>query len=235
MYEIPLIYAADIKYSISHSIDIKANFSTNYRLPTYNDLFWNPGGNPDLLAEDSTTGEIGIDYHKKKLTLNLTSYITKSKNLIQWIPVTSTFWRPVNVQDVGSYGVEFDITVRHHIGKHHIGLQTNYAYTVSRDNNLDKQLIYVPFHKSNAILTYKNKGFTINFNEQYTGKAFTTTSNTQSLDAFWLSNLEVHQTFLQNKLTVGLLANNIWNINYQSVAFRPMPNRNFELNINYKF
>ncbi|HHC80775.1 MAG TPA: TonB-dependent receptor [Flavobacteriia bacterium] len=235
VYEIPFIYAADLKYSVSPQVDINANFSTNYRLPTYNDLFWNPGGNPDLLAEDSTTGEIGFGYHSKKITLSLGAYSTKSNNLIQWRPVTGTFWRPVNVQDVSSYGVEFDMGIQHQIGIHQLSLQATYAYTVSKDNTLDKQLIYVPFHKSNAILTYQHKGLTINFNEQYTGKAFTTTSNTQSVAAFWLSNIEIYKTVLKQQLTVGLSVNNLWNTAYESIAFRPMPNRNFELNINYKF
>ncbi len=235
IYTVPFIYAADVKYDISSQIAIKANISTNYRLPTYNDLFWNPGGNPDLVAEDSTSGEIGIDYQKDNLSFTITSYLTKSKNLIQWRPVTSTFWSPINVQDVSSYGLEFGFKTTRNIGKHTFKFQSQYAYTTSKDKNLDKQLIYVPFHRANILLGYVKNDFSIHVNQQYTGKVFITTSNTQSINAYGLTNIQAYKTFIKQKLTIGLLLNNIWNKAYQSVSFRPMPSRNFELNINYKF
>ncbi len=235
VYKIPLIFGLDIKYGISPRLDIKANFSTNYRLPTYNDLYWNPGGNSTLLAEDSNTGELGINYHKNNITLNITSYYTKSTNLIQWRPITNTLWQPVNVQDVDSYGLDFEFKTQRKFNNQSITLISQYGYTVATDNNLDKQLIYVPYHKANLSLSYNNKYFTIKFKEYYNGKVFTTTSNTQSLDAYWLSNVEIYKSFFRSNLTIGFIANNIWNKAYQSVAYRPMPNRNFELNINYKF
>ena len=235
VYKIPLIYAADLKYQLSSGLNIKANFSTNYRLPTYNDLFWNPGGNPDLLAENSKSGELGLGYYQNKLSINLTSYITKSKNLIQWRPETPTYWKPINIQDVMSYGLEFEFKTQQNFGKHMLELQSQYAYTVSKDNVLDKQLIYVPYHKATASLNYTYKDFTVNFNEQYNGKVFTTTSNTQTVNAYWLTNLEIYKNFLKQQLTVGVLVNNLFNTAYQSVSYRPMPNRNFEFNINYKF
>ncbi len=235
IYEIPLIYAADIKYQWSSKFDIKANFSTNYRLPTYNDLFWNPGGNPDLLAETSTSGELGLGYHHKKMTINLTSYTIKSKNLIQWRPKTPSYWTPVNVQNVENYGLEFEVKFKQRFKKHAFEIQSKYAYTIAKDKALDKQLIYVPTHKANASLNYRYRNFTVNFTELYNGKVFTTTSNTQIVSAYWLSNLEIYKSFLKQQLTIGLMANNIWNTAYQSIAYRPMPNRNFEFNINYKF
>jgi len=235
VYKIPLIYAADIKYHLSSKFNIKANFSTNYRLPTYNDLFWRPGGNPDLLAEKSRSGELGISYQHKKIELKVTSYITKSENLIQWRPETPSYWRPINVQDVDSYGLEFEMRLQQNFGKHAFEIQSNYAYTVATDKALEKQLIYVPYHKANASLNYNYKNFVVNFTELYNGEVFTTTSNTQTVNAYLLSNLEIYKSFLKQKLTIGVMVNNLWNTAYQSVAYRPMPNRNFEFNINYKF
>ena len=242
VYEIPLIYAADVQYEISPQFDLKANFSTNYRLPTYNDLFWSPGGNPDLLAEKSTSGELGLVYQYKKATLNLTSYATKSKNLIQWRPETPSYWTPINVQDVESYGVEFEMKLQQKFEKHTFEIQSKYAYTVATDKALDKQLIYVPYHKANASLNYNYKNFAINFTELYNGKVFTTTSNTQTVDAYWLSSIKIEKKIfykmpkqVRHTLTIGVMVNNLWNTAYQSVAYRPMPNRNFEFNINYKF
>ncbi len=235
IYKVPLIYAIDSKYNLNSKFALRGNFSTNFRLPTFNDLFWEESGNEDLLPEKSNTSEIGVDYKFKNTSVSVTTFYTKSKNLIQWRPVSSTFWRPINVQNVESYGLEFEFEIHKRIGKHQIKFQTQYAYTISEDKELNKQLIYNPFHKANASLHYNYIDWSLNFNQQYNGEVFTTTSNTKTIDDFWLSNIQIHKTFLKNKLNIGLFANNIFNIKYETVAFRPMPNQNYniQLTLNY--
>ncbi|MCF6350964.1 MAG: TonB-dependent receptor [Flavobacteriaceae bacterium] len=234
IYKIPFIYAFDTKYVINSNFSIKANFATNYRLPTFNDLFWFASGNEDLQPEDSKTVELGLDYKLKNITFNITSYLTKSKNLIQWRPVTSYFWQPVNIQNVDSYGLEIEFAVTKKIGKHTFDFQTQYAYSISIDKELDKQLIYVPLHKVNAILNYNYKKWSINFNQQYNGEVFTTTSNTQVVDDFWLSNLYLYKTILNSKINIGISVNNLFNSKYETVAYRPMPNRNYSIQLTLK-
>lgn len=233
-FDIPFIYAIDAKYNLSTKLIFKTAFSTNYRNPTFNDLYWEPGGNPDLKSEKSKSAEIGLEYYYQIFQLNLTSYYIKSKDLIQWRPVTGTFWQPQNVQDVSNYGFEFSASAKKEFKGHLIHLKIQYDYTVSEDKSINKQLIYVPFHKANAILNYQYKKWNFAYNLQYTGKVYTTTSNTQSLDAYLLSNIDINRKFLKNKLQVAFKINNLFDKNYQSVAFRPMPNRNFTLNINLK-
>ena len=65
-YKIPFIYAADLKYTIKPNIDLKTNFTTNYKTPTFNDLYWTDSGNPNLLAEKSKTFELSASLYKKK-------------------------------------------------------------------------------------------------------------------------------------------------------------------------
>ncbi|MBP6455703.1 MAG: TonB-dependent receptor, partial [Chitinophagaceae bacterium] len=45
--KIPFTFSIGTAYSLLKNIELKANFSKVYRLPTLNDLFWNPGGNPN--------------------------------------------------------------------------------------------------------------------------------------------------------------------------------------------
>lgn len=172
---------------------------------------------------------------KKNTTLNLTTYFTKSKDLIQWRPVTTSFWRPINIQDVASYGLEFEFKTSKQIGKHHLNFNTQYNYTISKDLELNKQLIYIPFHKANVIFDYKYKDWFLNLNQQYNGKVFTTTSNTQTVRAFWLTNLGLSKSIFKNKTNIGFEINNLLNIDYQTVAYRPMPSRNYTINLTLKF
>lgn len=233
-FEIPFIYALDAKYEITKRLTFKGAFSTNYRNPTFNDLYWVPGGNPDLKSEESKSMEFGLNYHHKIFQFNITSYYIKSKDLIQWQPVSGIIWQPQNIQDVSNLGIELSVSAKKQIYNHFFGLNIQYDYTIAEDGATEKQLIYVPFHKANAIFNYKFKKWNLNYYLQYTGEVYITTSNTQSLDSYLLSNININRSLLKNKLNIAFKINNLFDEYYQSVAYRPMPNRNFTLNINLK-
>ena len=60
-----------------------------YRVPTINELFWSPGGNPDLKAEQS----YGLKYSVQGKIGAVNTYFTTDQlyhnNLIQWTPGTN--------------------------------------------------------------------------------------------------------------------------------------------------
>ncbi len=236
IYSIPFIYAVDVNYKIHNKINVKGAFSTNYRLPTFNDLYWVPGGNSNLRSETSISTELGLTYTVKSFDFSLTTYLIKSKDMIQWRPVSNIFWQPQNIQNVSNYGVELFASFEKRSDQHLFRFKLYYDYTKSKDEDLNKELIYVPNHKANVIFSYLYKNWNFVYNLQFTGKVFTTTSNTQSLDSYLVSNINIGRSFLKRKnLIVAFKVNNLFDENYQSVAFRPMPNRNYTININLKF
>ena len=230
-YKIPFIFAIDFNIDLLTNLNLKGNYATNYRLPTINDLYWEPGGNPNLIPETSSTFELGLVYSKNIFEINLTSFLIKSSNLIQWQPISSDVWQPINVQDVENYGLEFAAALHKKINLHEIDFKIQYDYVKAIDQNLNKQLIYVPNHKANSIFAYRYKKWGFYYNLQYTGKVYITTSNTQSLNAYTLSNISINRNLIKNKLQLAFKVNNLFDEKYQSVAYRPMPNRNFTLNI----
>jgi len=234
VYTIPLIYAINARMDILSNFNVRANYSSNYKLPTFNDLYWEFSGNENLLPETSISSEIGLYFNSKYFSSNIIAYQIKSKNLIQWRPVTATFWKPLNVQEVTNNGFEFDIKSHFNINKHRFNIQSKYAFTRATDKALQKQLIYVPFYKATSNFNYEYNGWQFNYNFQFNGFVFTTTSNTQYVDSFNLSNIQFHKK-IANNITIGFYINNLFNKNYQIVAYRPMPNRNYKLNINIKF
>ncbi len=231
-YDIPFIYSLDAKYQLTNQFSIRSAFSTNYRLPTFNDLYWEPGGNQDLKPENSLSGELGLDYAIKDFQISGAAYFIKSKDLIQWRPVTQDFWQPENVSNASNYGAEFSSAYNWTFGSHYFNIKVNYDYTIAKDDDLDKQLIYVPKHRAGANLDYLWKQWRFNYNFQFVGEVFTTTSNSQSLDAYYLSDISFYRTVYKEIITLGFKINNLFNKNYQSVAYRPMPGRNYLVQIN---
>ena len=234
IFDIPLIYAFDSRFKFNNYFNLRANYSTNYKLPTFNDLFWEFSGNKDLKPETSNSVEIGFDFNSKLFNSNINIYQIKSTNLIQWQPVTATFWRPVNVQSVTSKGIEFDLNYHFHIKKHNFAINTQYSYTKSIDNNLNKQLMYVPFNKISGNFNYYHKGWSFNYNAQFTDYVYTTTSNTLYVPKYWLHSIQLNKKVYKNIINIGFKINNLLNKYYEVVAYRPMPNRNFKLNIKIK-
>lgn len=237
-YKTPLLYAVGTEYMINDYYKIRLNTSKNFRIPTYNDLYWEGLGNEDLKPETSYQVEIGNVFNFNNFQIDVAGFYLNSEDLIKWRPQNDGVWRPVNIANTENYGLEFTTTYQKSIKAHNIMLRANYSYTKAIDKATDLQVIYVPEHLFNANLSYAFKRWSGFYQLGFNGKVYTTTDHSEDLDAFDVSNIGINYNLLDKniqKLIIGLKVNNIYNEIYQSVASRPMPNRNFNLNINYKF
>ncbi|HEX8546074.1 MAG TPA: TonB-dependent receptor, partial [Cytophagaceae bacterium] len=154
---VPFIPSFGVTGIIINGLSIRANVSRNYRLPTFNDLYWQPGGNVDLKPELGWSQDLGISARTTagifKPELNVTFFNSNINNYIIWLP-GADWWTPMNVQSVWSRGIENTFNVRADIDKLRIDLSLNYTYTLStnqkstssNDGSLKKQLIYVPIY-----------------------------------------------------------------------------------------
>ncbi|MFV0541736.1 MAG: TonB-dependent receptor plug domain-containing protein [Aestuariibaculum sp.] len=233
-YKSPLLFNLGVKYKFGHTYTLSANGSKNFRIPTYNDLYWAGSGNLDLKPETSYNLEIGNNVTFKNLQLNITGFYNDITNLIRWLPKGSQ-WAPTNTNNVVTYGLETKLVYIFNLDKHRFNLKTNYAYTVSEDNKLNKQLIYVPYHKAFSILNYGFEKFSAYWQSYYTGKVFLLSNNNPQ---YVLNDYLVHNCGTEYKLkstTFGVQIRNIFNKNYQSMSNRFMPGINYNFYLNFNF
>ena len=229
-YESPLLFSAGTSFALTEYYTIKANLSKNFRIPTFNDLYWQGSGNPYLNPEHSLQGEIGNEFSYKNSKFVLTGFLIQLKDMIRWTPNSNGLWQPENTQNVTNYGLEMLFETKKSIGKHLFSFTTSYGYTVSENNETEKQLTYVPNHKANANLAYNYKSFTTYYQWMYTGEVFTSSDNFYKLDDYALSNIGIDYNFGKKKTyLLGFQVLNLTNENYQNVISRPMPGRNFKL------
>lgn len=241
-FKSPLLFSMDALIGITENYKIKINGSKNFRIPTFNDLFWQPGGNLDLVPESSYQFDLGHVLDFNWLQIQLNTYYIRSQDLIQWKPNISGFWSPQNIAEAHSYGAEVGLTINKKYDNHQLTFSSNYSYTVSENLETNKQLIYVPFHKANVTLAYGFKRLSAYYQYVFNGEVFTTSDNLKgpfySLQSYNVANLGVNYKVIQHsnhELELGLKVNNLFNKLYQNVAFRPMPNRNFNIQLHYKF
>lgn len=235
-YNSPLLFSAGASYQFSENYLLRINSSRNFRIPTFNDLYWLNGGNPDLDPETSIQAEIGNEFSFNELNLNLTAYFIDIDNLIRWVPDEAGLWRPVNTAEANNYGLElFADWTSNLLGKP-LNLSGTYAFTRSIDKETDKQLIYTPKHKGTISAGYDIEGFSLFWQSLYNGSIYTSSDNAYEIDAYLLSNFRVGYT-ISSKPEIGLSVqvNNLFNEKYQSLPSRIMPGRSLQSTLTFNF
>lgn len=235
LYGSPVLFSAGAKYDVTHFYSIKLNASRNYRVPTFNDLYWQAGGNEDLKPETSYQAELGNEIRLGALKLTVTGYYIKLKDMLRWTPGSSQ-WHAENLSRVNTYGLEAVGSWQKQWGSSNIALNGTYAYTVSRQKYKTEQLIYVPLHRATASVAYSYARISAYYRHLFNGEVFTTSDNSSAIDPYNVSSVGAEYHFkLLKGLTIGAQVLNLWNEEYQNVAMRPLPGRNYTMYLNFKF
>jgi vitamin B12 transporter len=229
-----------------HYLMFLVSASRNFRFPTLNDLYWVPGGNRNLRTEKSWDGEVTARYnYHNRFTFNATGFCKYITNWIQWIN-NGTYWEPQNAKRVFTRGAEIYASVQTPSNRDFgFRLSGNYVYTRATsldalspfDQSKGKQLIYVPLHLVNASVHFEYKHFYLNAINTFTDAVFIATDNSQNLKGYYLLDFEGGKYFvIKDRCEIGLSfrVNNVTDKQYQNVAQRPMPGRNFEGTIRFK-
>ena len=233
-YDSPLLYSFGLNYSPIKFYEAKFNISKNYRVPSFNDLYWQPGGNLDLKAENSLQFELGQNISWKKNSLGVNLYYNEIHDMIRWVPMSGFIWSPMNTDEVISKGVEVFADLQKSFANHHLQLRGNYSYTISRNKATEKQLSYVPYHKANLAFTHAYKGLSWFLQGMYVGDVFSTTDESElfKIDKYQVWNAGINYEFGGTyRFNLGFKVNNLFNYYYQPLLYRPMPMRNYGLQL----
>jgi len=233
-FESPFLYSLGVEQKFNRNYTLSFNTSKNFRIPTFNDLYWNPGGNINLKPEESVQFEIGNAINFENLSFQLNAFYIKSSDLIQWIPNQSNIWSPTNTDETRNIGFEFSANYEMSIRNHLITFNTNYSFTDARDLETNQQLISVPKNSFNGLMNYQYKNWSAFYQLLYNDDV---RFLVDTIPAFQISNVGVAYQLsnIKNKPKVGFIVNNIYNSNYQNTLNRPMPGINFNITTNINF
>lgn len=237
-YKSPILFSLGSSYQFGKLYNLKLNLSRNFRIPTFNDLYWEEGGNPDLKPESSYQAEIGNVFTFKNFSLTQTFYYIKIKDLLRWVPGNNGIWMPQNTDKVNSYGTETLLTWKKNFGKNYFVANATYAYSVSENVETKKQLFFVPYNKVTAAIAYSRNRISANYQFLYNGYVYTQSDNDPKkiVPAYTVSNIGIdYDLKLLSSFKIGFQVLNLLNEEYESLEFRPMPGRNYNLYLNLKF
>jgi len=229
---------------------IKASFSKNSKIPSLNDMYWSPGGNPDLKNETGYTSEITLDMTSflsgpLKIKNNLTFFRNHISDMIQWRPGEYYYWEAGNIGNIVTSGLESGVDVNYTVQRFNARLNAGYAFTkaaigsAKTDNEKfsRNQLVYIPENQINALLRLSWQHFYSVFTASYTGKRFLTTDNSQYLPQYSVSDLTLGTKINAGNIffDLGFIVENLFNTSYQNIAYYPMPGRSFLVSIIFQF
>lgn len=236
-YASPVLFSAGMDYRFGRHYTLKWNGSRNFRIPTFNDLYWLEGGNPNLKPESSVQTEIGNEIKYKNITVSVTGYLIDISDMIQWLPGTTTVWMPANVNKVRSYGIEAAVSANKKIGRDVFAFSANYGYTVSKDRVSGHQLIYVPYHKASAGLAWSRQKLSADCQVLLNGEVFTRTDNNPryNIDGYAVANFSAGYSLSKDFVKLGARVFNVFDKKYEVVEGRAFPGRNYSMYLTLNF
>ena len=228
----------------------KASVSRNFRFPSLNDLYFLPGGNPDLRNERGWTYDAGLSFDVGSegiysLSGSASWFESYVKDWIIWLPTNKGFFSPDNIKDVHAYGVELKADANVALTEEwQLGLNGTFSWTPSindgeprtpADKSVGKQLPYVPEYSSTVTGRLSWRSWSFLYKWCYYSERFTMSSNdislTGKLPPYFMSNVTLEKNFSLKCADLSLKGsvNNLFNEEYLSVLSRPMPGINYEI------
>ncbi|MBT6747308.1 MAG: TonB-dependent receptor plug domain-containing protein [Flavobacteriales bacterium] len=243
----PLQPSLGLNYEVLKGMYIKLNGARSYRYPALNELYWNGDGsigNLDLLPESGWNGESGLMILKSikeliTVSTEITGFYSKIENWILWTQdtISGSFWTTENKQKVENKGFETSLSIKYKSKGLQLDANMFYAYTSSIDEETRKQLIYVPVHSCKLNFSAVYRKFEARFNYNFTDRRYIATDNNWYMPNYSLSSLSIGKQVIlnKNKLLVRFSIHNLFDRQYQAIAWRPMPGRNYVLTLRYDF
>ncbi|MEX2572945.1 MAG: TonB-dependent receptor plug domain-containing protein [Balneolaceae bacterium] len=223
---------------LKNRLHLKGMVSRDYNPPSFNDLYWIPGGNPDLEPERSVKTEGGFVYLPENPlfgSFNLTLYRIWLDNGIYWFPGRNGIWSPSNVEETDAYGIEGRLETEWRMGTAEFNWTIGADWRRSEiakarfqgDLAVGRQMRYVPEWTARSNLGIRLPPVAVHVDYRWTDRRYTTEDHTSSLGDFQVLDLTVSavQELFGADWQIRLSANNLLNERYEIIQWYPMPGR----------
>lgn len=237
-FDNPLTYDLRINTSVNESITTFLKHSTGYAPPTALDLYgigpdsWYPG-NPNLVAEESKSYEVGFSYNNKKSNYwSLIYFYTDYENLIDTTPQ--------NINKTSTSG--FEVSSRNYLNDY---FRINSSITILRSKNKDSGETFLdrrPELFGSISLIYEKELFMFGteLNSKYKTKEknwdWTSPESGKFVDADEYTIVRLFSSYkFENGLEISAKVENLFDKKYSEVHGYPALGRAIHGGLNYSF
>lgn len=246
----PVLPSVSLAWEGVSKWNIQASYRQHFRFPTLNDMFWTPGGNPDLSPERGYTYDLklqkAIDLYGLRLTIPWDVYYSNVSDYILWVP-GGAYFSPQNVRKVELYGGSLGVRAQWKIAKTNwsLGASGSYNHTTTlestnlNDPTLNNQLIYTPKYRATGDIKMSFGNWAVWGRSSANSIVYTTTDNDPryGIPAFYIidAGVDWRKSFSQFNLNVTGSVLNLTNVAYSYQRFYPMPGIQGALTVKIQF
>ncbi|RMH65506.1 MAG: TonB-dependent receptor [Calditrichaeota bacterium] len=215
------------------------SYMRNFRVPAFNALYWQPGGNPALRPETSTGVESGLDFRMRRHAVtwaqNMAVYNTRVRDQIVWLPGADGIWRPQNIRQVAAFGAEWAHTLTFPDIHTQCTARLTYNRTVKNgsesayDKTVGHLLPYHPEWRFYGKWASHWSGWSVETEYEFSSFAYASIANDDNnfLPSYYLLHATLIKSFHPDgwRFTAALSVKNILNSAWQTQKGYPMPGR----------
>lgn len=243
----------EIRKEFNKHISAYTYYRHSFRMPNFNELYYNNIGNLQLKPEDADQLAAGvslklIDARKFYLGLQGGAYYHEVDNLILATPTKNLFvWSIRNIGKNQITGADAILSVSWAMSKNwNTNIVSNYAYQESIDLSdptsptYRNQIAYTPKHVLNVDWTLQFKGIglrlsTFSSSMRYALNENISANEVPGFTTFDLALFSKHRIDAHNSIRLQLTIKNITNEQYVFVRNYVMPGRNYLITFRYAF
>ncbi len=222
---------------------IRAFYKNMYRLPTFNELYYQDFGNTNLHPENNSQFDLGLTFftteipHVAEFAVVVDGYYIETTDKIIALPKDMFHWSVVNKDKVHSLGIDLSVNTTIEVGKSdELRLKTSYTFLSAKDatpnsETFGEQIQYTPEHSGSASVSYHHGIWEAGYNLLFSGIRWSgqTTDLRNKLDAYAVHSLFVSTQYKQWNVKAELI--DVLNTQYEVIRFYPMPRRNFRITL----
>jgi outer membrane cobalamin receptor len=225
---------ANVRVYKPYDIHVRGSWSKNFRVPTFNDLYYPNYSNPNLNPEYSNNfdaGVIGNLEQSGRQALQVTYFAVFSKDKIAY----GANYLPYNIGKAESKGVEIRYDYHAIDDKFDAFCGVSFTDAINTTSATDaaynKQLPYIPKSQGTFGVSFNTELGRVNVQHLVISERYKNDDNSNSLSAYSLTDVNIAKQIPYNGFQVMLrcAVNNLFNANYQVIENYPMPGRSFRI------
>jgi outer membrane receptor protein involved in Fe transport len=217
-----------------YNVHVRGSLGKNFRVPTFNDLYYPMFSNPDVTPERSTAfdaGCVGSIDQSGGQTIQVTYFDIITKNKIVYAAGV-----PYNIGKAENSGVEirYDYHSLDGMVDAYFGFTLIDAVKKNKNSVTDptygKQLPYVPKSLGTFGLSVDTYIGRININQSITGVLYTDADNSKSMPAYTLTDVNIAKkiSLPYIQITLRCAVSNLFDTDYQTVEGYPTYGRAYK-------
>lgn len=227
-------------WKITENLSWVSGVGSFFRWPSTDDLYWTPGGEPELKPEFGMNVETGMAYASAGFHENNGNrfagslFYRRQENTIQWYPAGS-LWEVINQGPLESYGAILNAEFRKSWSRYHFKTQMDIQLVKSDrlDDNNRLQELYVPLAAGSVASSFGSSWWQLSTRFEYFSERQYLNIGAAVLPALVLNDTGLHFGPFDTgfRWTASAFVQNLLNADYEWVKDRPMPGRNFVIQL----